>query len=126
MKKAVRSPHAPLPMGPFSQAIVAGGFVFVSALLAEDVTTGKLVQDDIEAETRQVMDNLQAILREAGVDFSHAVKCSIFLKDMNDYARVNKVYSSYFREPFPARETIQVADLPKHVNVEISVIAAQG
>ena len=103
MKKAVRSPHAPLPMGPFSQAVVAGGFVFVSALLAEDVTTGKLVQDDIEAETRQVMDNLQAILREAGVDFSHAVKCSIFLKDMNDYARVNKVYSSYFREPYPAR-----------------------
>jgi len=112
-------------MGPFSQAIVAGGFVFVSALLAEDVTTGKLVQDDIEAETRQVMDNLQAILREAGVDFSHAVKCSIFLKDMNDYGRVNKVYSSYFRKPYPARETIQVADLPKHVNIEISVIAVQ-
>ncbi|HVU56579.1 MAG TPA: Rid family detoxifying hydrolase [Puia sp.] len=126
MKKAVRSPHAPLPMGPFSQAIVANGFVFVSALLAEDVTTGKLVQDDIEAETRQVMENLQAILREAGIDFSHAVKCSIFLKDMNDYARVNTVYSSYFSEPFPARETIQVVDLPKHVNVEISVIAVAG
>jgi len=92
MKKAVRSLHAPLPMGPFSQAIVAGGFVLVSA----------------------------------GVDFSHAVKCSIFLKDMNDYARVNKVYSSYFSEPYPARETIQVVDLPKHVNIEISVIAVQG
>ena len=113
-------------MGPFSQGVIAGGFVFVSALLAEDVTTGKLVQDDIEAETWQVMENLHAILREAGVDFSHAVKCSIFLKDMGDYARVNKVYSSYFSAPYPARETIQVVDLPKHVNIEISLIAVIG
>jgi 2-iminobutanoate/2-iminopropanoate deaminase len=110
-------------MGPFSQAIIANGFVFVSALLAEDVATGKLVQNDIEAETRQVMNNLQAILRQAGVDFDAAVKCTIYLKDMDDYVRVNKVYSSYFSEPFPARETVQVVDLPKHVNIEISVIA---
>jgi 2-iminobutanoate/2-iminopropanoate deaminase len=110
-------------MGPFSQAVIANGFVFVSALLAEDVATGKLIQDDIEAETRQVMENLLAILREVGVDFGSAVKCTIYLKDMNDYARVNKVYSSYFSEPFPARETVQVVDLPRHVNVEISVIA---
>ena len=122
----VKTPHAPLPMGPFSQAIVAGNLVFVSALLGEDVSTGQLVIHDIEAETAQVMENLKAILAEAGVDFSNAVKCSIFLKDMGDYAKVNKVYSSYLSEPFPARETIQVAGLPKNVNIEISVIAVKG
>jgi len=126
MRAKVETSHAPVPMGPYSQAIVAGDLVFISALLGENPTTGELVMNDIEAETRQVMENIKAILAEAGVGFGHVVKCSIFLKNMDDYYKVNAVYSSYLAEPFPARETIQVAGLPKNVNIEISVIASKG
>jgi 2-iminobutanoate/2-iminopropanoate deaminase len=105
--------------------MIAGNLIFISAQLARDIETGTLVMQNIQAETTQVMKNLEAILEAAGIDFNHVVKSSIFLKNMNDYAIVNEVYSTYFRKPFPARETIQVADLPAHVNIEISMIAVK-
>lgn len=125
MRTIVKTTQAPQPMGPFSQAIVAGNLVFVSAQLSQVPATDEMINDTIEAETAQVMNNIKAILMEAGVDFSKVVKASIFLKDMQDYAKMNAVYSSYFEEPFPARETIQVAGLPLDVNIEISVIAVK-
>ena len=123
MKTKVETPYAPTPIGPFSQAVIAGNLVFVSAQLSLDTATGKMVNDTIEAETAQVMNNIKAILKGVDVGLDHVVKASIFLKDMNDYAKVNGVYSSYFNEPYPARETIQVGALPRNVNIEISVIA---
>ncbi|MGN6354804.1 MAG: Rid family detoxifying hydrolase [Parafilimonas sp.] len=125
MKTSIHTTKAPEPMGPFSQATVTGNLIFLSAQLARDVITGELVMQNIEAETNQVMKNLEAILKASGSDFNHVVKSSIFLKNMNDYAVVNKVYSDYFKKPYPARETIQVADLPAHVNIEISMIAVK-
>lgn len=125
MKTSISTTKAPEPMGPFSQAMIAGNLIFISAQLARDIETGTLVMQNIQAETTQVMKNLEAILEAAGIDFNHVVKSSIFLKNMNDYAIVNEVYSTYFRKPFPARETIQVADLPAHVNIEISMIAVK-
>jgi 2-iminobutanoate/2-iminopropanoate deaminase len=126
MRKTVSTTHAPKPIGPFSQAIVCSGMIFVSAQLAYNTSSGEFIMENIEVETAQVMDNIKAILKEAGVGLSHVVKSSIFLKDMLDYEKVNSVYSSYFTEPFPARETIQVGALPKNVNIEISVIALRG
>jgi len=126
MKTGVTTSHAPSPMGPFSQAVIAGNLVFVSAQLALDVSTDKMIMENIEAETKQVMENIKAILAGAGLDFNHVVKSSIFLKDMQDYAKVNAIYASYFKEPFPARETIQVGALPRNVNIEISVIAVKA
>lgn len=123
MKTAVKTSNAPEPIGPFSQAIISGNIIFVSAQFARDPSTNNFKMENIEAETRQVMTNIHAILKQAGVDFSNVVKSSIFLKDMNEYAKVNEVYGSYFTAPYPARETIQVGDLPMHVNIEISVIA---
>ncbi|MFT4153151.1 Rid family detoxifying hydrolase [Parafilimonas sp.] len=123
MKTAIHTSNAPVPMGPFSQAIIKGNMIFVSAQLAGDITTGQLVMQNIQAETNQVMKNLEAILKEAGAGFCDVVKSSIFLKNMNDFTVMNEVYSSYFEKPYPARETIQVADLPAHVNIEISMIA---
>jgi len=126
MKTEVKTPNAPEPIGPFSQAVIAGNMVFVSAQLAKNTTTNKMVMDNIEAETKQVMENIRAILKVADVDFSNVVKSSIFLKDMQNYAKVNEVYSSYFNVPYPARETIQVGALPMYVNIEISVIALKN
>lgn len=126
MKTGIITSQAPTPMGPFSQAVDTGNFVFVSAQLALNVFAGKMIMENIEAETQQVMENIKAILAEAGLDFNHVVKSSIFLKDMQDYGKVNAVYASYFKEPFPARETIQVAALPLNVNIEISVIAVKA
>lgn len=123
MKKAINTANAPAPIGPYSQAIIAGHFVFVSGQVAINPADGELVMDTIKSETKQVMENIRSILVEAGIDFSNIVKTSIFLKDMQDFAQVNEVYGSYFSEQFPARETIQVAGLPKNVNVEISVTA---
>lgn len=123
MKTEVTTPKAPQPIGPFSQAVVFGNTIYVSAQLALEVTTGKMILDDIESETRQVMENLKAILSEAGASLANVAKASIFLKNILDYERVNKVYGSYFSEPFPARETFQVSALPKNVNIEISLIA---
>jgi 2-iminobutanoate/2-iminopropanoate deaminase len=126
MKTIINTTNAPAPIGPYSQSVAANGFLFVSGQIALNPATGELVTGDVEAEARQVMANLQAILTEAGIDFSSVVKTTIFLKDMNDFARVNEVYGSYFTSNFPARETVQVAALPKNVNVEISVIAIKG
>jgi 2-iminobutanoate/2-iminopropanoate deaminase len=123
MKKIINTSSAPSPIGPYSQAIIAGDFLFVSGQIAINPANGELVMDAIKSETKQVMENIKSILIEAGVDFSNIVKTSIFLKDMQDFAQVNEVYGSYFSEQFPARETIQVAGLPKNVNVEISVTA---
>jgi len=123
MISRIQTSAAPVPMGPFSQGIIAGNLVFVSAQLARDAATGKMKMDSIEEETRQVMKNIEAILAAAGTGFSHVVKASLFLKDMNDYEKVNEVYRSYFSEPYPARETIQVGALPMFVNIEISMTA---
>ena len=123
MSTIINTPNAPAPIGPYNQAIFAGNLLFVSGQIALDAQTGELVMDDVVTETNKVMNNIKAILTAAGLDFSHVVKTSIFLKDMGDFAQVNEVYGSYFTSNFPARETIQVAALPKNVNVEISVTA---
>jgi len=123
MKTIINTNNAPAPIGPYSQAVAAGGFLFVSGQIPINPATGELVMDDIKTETRQVMENIKAILTEAGIDFTHVVKTSIFLKDMQNFAQVNEVYGTYFTGAFPARETVQVAGLPKNVNVEITVTA---
>lgn len=124
-KKVIRTDNAPAPIGPYNQAIQYGDMLFVSGQIAINPATGELVQDDIQAETRMVMQNLEAVLAEAGMNFSHVLKSTIFLMDMGQFAQVNEVYGSYFSENPPARETVQVAGLPKGVNVEISVVAGR-
>lgn len=124
-KRIVYTENAPAPIGPYSQAVWAGDLLFVSGQIPINPKSGALVTQDIEAETRQVLDNVDAILKTAGLGFANVIKSTIFLKDMNDFAKVNEVYGSYFSSDFPARETVQVAKLPKDVNVEISVVAAK-
>jgi len=126
MKAVINTGNAPAPIGPYSQATHAGGFVFVSGQIPINPSTGELVLHDIKTETKQVMENIKAILTEAGIDFSNIVKTSIFLIDMQNFAQVNEVYSTYFTDQFPARETVQVSGLPKGVNVEISVTAIKA
>ncbi|MBS1521288.1 MAG: RidA family protein [Bacteroidetes bacterium] len=123
MKKVINTNNAPAPIGPYSQAVAANGFLFVSGQIPSNPTTGEIVSGDIKAEAKQVMENIKAILTEAGLNFSNIVKTSIFMTDMGNFAQVNEVYGTYFTDQFPARETVQVAALPKNVNVEISVIA---
>lgn len=122
MKKIIRTSAAPAPIGPYSQAVAAGNMLYVSGQIALDPATGALVLDHIRAETDRVMKNIGAILQAAGADYSHIVKTGIFLRDMNDFQAVNEIYGSYFTGDFPARETVQVARLPRDVNVEISVV----
>ena len=122
-KQVINTNSAPAPIGPYNQAVKAGSMLFVSGQIALNADTGQLVKDDIIAETHQVMQNLRNILTEAGMDFSDVVKSTIFIMDMNDFSQINEVYGKYFTGYFPARETVQVAALPKGVNVEISVIA---
>lgn len=122
-KKVIYSAHAPEPIGPYSQAIQAGNMLFVSGQIAIQKSTGNLLTANIEEETRQVMENISAILKAAGLDFSNVVKSSIFLKDMGSFPKVNDVYGKYFQQNPPARETVEVSRLPKDVNVEISCIA---
>jgi 2-iminobutanoate/2-iminopropanoate deaminase len=122
-KKIIITNNAPAPIGPYNQAVMAGNMLFISGQIALDTATGALVQDDIQAETNKVMENLAAILEAAGMDFSNVVKSSIFLMDMGQFALVNEVYGRFFTSNPPARETVQVAGLPKGVNVEISMIA---
>ena len=121
----ITSQQAPAPIGPYSQAVWAGNTLYLSGQIALDVNTNQLVNDSIEAETSQVMENIKAVLLQAGLDFSNVVKTSIFLKDLQNFDKVNGVYGSYFTSNYPARETIEVSRLPKNVNVEISVIAAK-
>ncbi|MVN90650.1 RidA family protein [Mucilaginibacter aquatilis] len=123
MSTITNTPNAPAPIGPYNQAVWAGNTLFVSGQIALHPQSGELVLTDIPTETHQVMANLKAILTAAGLDFSNVVKTGIFLKDMGDFAVVNEIYGSYFTSNFPARETVQVAALPKNVNVEISVVA---
>ena len=122
-KSVVYSKNAPEPIGPYSQAIQAGNMVFVSGQIAIQKATGKIVIATIEEETDQVMANLNEVLKAAGMNFSNVVKTSIFLKDMNNFPKVNEIYGRFFTESPPARETVEVARLPKDVNVEISCIA---
>ena len=127
MKKIIKTSEAPAPIGPYNQAILAGDTLYVSGQIALDPATGELLKGSIEEETDLVMKNLKAVLDAAGADFSHVVKSSIFVKDMGQFARINAVYGTYFSaDTAPARETVEVANLPKYVNVEISVIAVLG
>ncbi len=126
MKKIIKTKEAPLPIGPYNQAILKNDTLYASGQIALNPKTNKLVICDIKTETKQVMENLVAVLKAADMDFSHVVKCSIFISDMNDFTAINDIYSSYFnQETAPARETVQVAVLPKNVNVEISLIAVR-
>ena len=124
-KSVVYSENAPEPIGPYSQAILAGNILFVSGQIAIQRTTGKIITTTIEEETSQVMENLGAVLSAAGMNFSNIVKTSIFLKDMDNFPQVNSIYGRFFAQDPPARETIEVARLPKDVNVEISCIAVK-
>lgn len=124
MKTIIQTKEAPAPIGPYSQAVKAGNLLFVSGQIAIHPSDGKVIAETIEEETHQVMKNIGAILKHAGADFGNIIKTGIFLKDMNDFVKVNEIYGSYFRTEFPARETVQVSRLPKDVNVEISVIAS--
>lgn len=126
MKQIIVTKGAPEPIGPYSQAILHGNTLYVSGQIAIDPESGNLVKKDIESETRRVMKNLEAVLAEAKMNFSNVVKCTIFIKDMDDFKKINKVYGAYF-DPVtaPARETVEVARLPKDVSVEISCIAVK-
>jgi 2-iminobutanoate/2-iminopropanoate deaminase len=124
-KKIIRTNNAPAPIGPYNQAVLCGEMLFISGQIALDPVNGTLVDGNIEAETTQVMKNLLAILDAAGMNFSNVVKTSIFLMDMGQFGLVNEVYARYFETDAPARETVQVAGLPRGVNVEISMIAAK-
>ena len=125
MKKIITTPNAPAPIGPYNQAILKGNMLYTSGQIAIDPNTGNLVTGDIKTETKQVMENLKAILSEAGMTFENVLKTTIFISDMHNFAAINEVYGGYFDEATaPARETVEVANLPKFVNVEISVVAS--
>jgi len=126
MKKIINTPNAPAPIGPYSQAILTGNTLYTSGQIPIDPSTGELVMDTISNETTQVMENLKAVLSAAGMTFENVIKASIFISDMDNFGAINEVYGSYFdTATAPARETVQVARLPKDVNVEISVIAVK-
>ncbi len=125
-KIIIYTPDAPEPVGPYSQAIKTGNTLYVSGQIALDANTGNMVAGDIGAETTRVMNNLGAVLQAAGMDYSHIVKCSIFVTDINDFPAVNAAYGKYFKNEPPARETVGVAALPKGARVEISCIAVSG
>lgn len=124
MKQIINTPAAPLPIGPYNQANAFNGLLFVSGQIALDPTTGELVLTDIETETHRVLLNVKAILEAAGSSLEKVLKATVFVKDMNMFGRINAVYGEYFQPEFaPARELVQVSELPKFVNIEISVIA---
>ena len=124
MKRIINTTKAPLPIGPYNQAVLTGNTLYTSGQIALHPETGELVDSSIQLETQQVMENLKAVLFEAGMTFENVVKSSIFISDMANFAKINAVYEKYFNEETaPARETVEVANLPKYVNVEISMIA---
>ena len=125
MKKVINTENAPTAIGPYSQAILSGNTLYCSGQIAINPDTGNLVIDNITEETKQVMKNILAVLKAADMNFENVVKCSIFMKDMNEYSAINDVYAKSFSENPPAREAVQVSVLPKNVNVEISVIAVK-
>ncbi|MHA3787094.1 RidA family protein [Flavobacterium hauense] len=125
MKKIIFTDKAPAPIGPYSQAVAFGNMLYTSGQIALHPETGELVTSDIETETKQVMENMKAVLEAAGTTFENVIKSTIFISNMDDFAKINGVYGAYFNEKTaPARETVQVAKLPKNVNVEISMIVA--
>ena len=124
MKKIIFTEKAPAPIGPYNQAVLKGNTLYTSGQIAINQATGELVLETIELETKQVMENMKAVLEAAGMTFENVVKSTIFISNMNDFGTINSIYGSYFNEKTaPARETVQVACLPKNVNVEISMIA---
>jgi len=123
MKKIIQSPNAPAPIGPYSQAVMVNNMLFASGQIAINPISGELVVENIIEETHQVMKNIKAVLDASEMSFDHIVKTTIFLSAMDNFAKVNEVYGSYFSADFPARETLAVKTLPKNVNVEISFIA---
>jgi len=126
MKKIIKTTNAPAPIGPYNQAVLSGNMLFISGQIAINPTTSELETKDLEEETKLVMENLKAILTEAGMTFENVVKTSIFISDMNNFAKINQVYGNYFNaDTAPARETVEVSNLPKFVNVEISAIAVK-
>jgi 2-iminobutanoate/2-iminopropanoate deaminase len=126
MKKIIHTPNAPAPIGPYSQAVQAGTLLFISGQIPLNPASGNVEAADIAGETRQVMQNLEAILSAAGLGFNHVVKTTILLSDMSLFATVNEIYGGYFTGDFPARETYAVKGLPKNVNIEISMVAVIG
>ena len=125
MKKVISTKNAPEAIGPYSQAILTNGTLYCSGQIAINPKTGNLVTDNIKKETTQVMENIGEVLKSANMNFSNVVKCTIFMKSMQDYAEINKIYAKYFDKNSPAREAVEVSVLPKNVNVEISVIAVE-
>lgn len=125
MKKIINTKNAPTPIGPYNQAVLKGNMLYTSGQIAIDPKTGGMITEDIKIETKTVMENLKAVLSEAGMTFENVLKTSIFILDMENFAAINEVYATYFNESTaPARETVEVANLPKYVNVEISLIAS--
>lgn len=124
MREAIASSSAPKAIGPYSQAIRAGQLVFLSGQVPIDPATGSLIEGDIAAQTRRVLQNLGEVLKAAGLSFDHVVRTTVFLADMNDFPAMNEVYATFFTSPAPARSTVQVARLPKDARIEIDVIAA--
>ncbi len=122
-KILVETTDAPKAIGPYSQAIIANGFVYVSGQIGRSLETGTLVDGGIEAETKQVLKNLEAVLKAANSDFDNVVKTNIFLADINDFDKVNEIYGSYLKAPYPARSTVQVAKIPRNAKIEIEMIA---
>lgn len=122
-KKAVETADAPKAIGPYSQAIIADDFVFLAGQVGTDPKTGKLVEGGIEAETEQALKNIEAVLKASGSDVDRVVKATVFLADMNDFAKMNEIYGRYFKTPYPARSTVQVARLPRDARIEIEVMA---
>ncbi len=124
-KKVIETKNAPAPIGPYSQAVQTGNLVFVSGQIAKDPATGAMKNDSIKEEAEQVLNNVKAVLEAAGLGMDNIVKATIYLTDMNDFKKVNEVYGSFFKDNYPARETVQVANLPASAKIEISVIAAK-
>jgi 2-iminobutanoate/2-iminopropanoate deaminase len=126
MKQEIKTNRAPQAIGPYSQAIAAQGFIFVSGQIHLHPETGEMISGSIKEQTRQVLENIKAVLEAAGSSLDNVVKTTVFLQDMNDFAQMNEVYATYFRPPYPARSTIQVARLPREARIEIEAIALAG
>ena len=124
-RDGINTPQLPAPIGPFSHAVRAGGFVYLSGQTAQDPASGKLLEGDVTAQTEQVFANLETVLRALGLDFSDAVKCNVFLTDMAHFGAMNAVYASKFEAPYPARSTVAVAGLPLNARVEIELVARE-
>ena len=126
MKKIIETKSAPAPVGPYSQAVESHGFLFCSGQIAIDPSSNEVLTGGVDQQTRRVMENIKSVLAAADLNFEHVIKTTIYLTDMNDFGKVNEVYSGYFKSQFPARSTVAVAGLPKGVNVEIEVLARRS